>query len=125
MDVYDGDTARDTCTDCHKEDWLEWNGTRKAPLTNTPPSPCTGGYHLREIPQGTPGELSKVLEEVHECLDAEAQNNPIMVLTELSDLYGAIEMYLEKHHPTFNMHHLANMSEATHRAFKVGRRKRK
>jgi hypothetical protein len=43
------------------------------------------GYHLNDIPGGTLGELSKVVEEIHEALDAEEQGVRIMTLLELSD----------------------------------------
>jgi len=80
------------------------------------------GYHINEIPQGKAGELSKLVEEVQEALDAEQQDVRIMVLVELSDLYGAIDLYLEKHFPGFTMSDLAAMSQVTHRAFIEGYR---
>jgi len=40
-----------------------------------------------------------------------------MELVELSDLYGAIKLYLEKHHPDTTMDDLKTMSEITARAF--------
>lgn len=80
-------------------------------------------YHLKPIPKGQPGEASKIIEETLEFEDAITQNNPIMALVELSDLYGAITLYLEKHHPTFTMHDLATMAKATRRAFESGARK--
>lgn len=52
------------------------------------------GYHLREIPRGTYGELSKIKEEIEEIEDSIAQGCKVMELVELSDLYGAIEGYL-------------------------------
>lgn len=55
------------------------------------------GYHLREIPQGEYGELSKVFEELEECRDALLQANPIMLLVELSDLVGACLGYIGKY----------------------------
>lgn len=79
-------------------------------------------YHLVEIPKGTIGELSKVYEEVEEVRDADDQGAAIMVLCELSDVLGAIECYLEKHHPSISIQDLKNMSDITKRAFKSGRR---
>lgn len=84
------------------------------------PSP---GYHIASIPKGKLGELSKILEEVHEAIDAEEQSNPIMVLVELSDVYGAIEEYLAAHHPNITMANLVAMAAATKRAFISGNRK--
>lgn len=80
------------------------------------------GYHLREIPRGTIGESSKILEEVLELQDAEAQEAKIMALVELSDLIGAIALYLEKHHPQTTIDDLIIMSRITRRAFENGRR---
>ena len=48
------------------------------------------GYHLRKIAKGSPGEASKIKEELEEFLDAVDQGVKIMALVELSDLYGAI-----------------------------------
>lgn len=44
------------------------------------------GYHITPITKGKVGELSKVLEEVNEALDAEQQNCDVIVLLELSDV---------------------------------------
>jgi hypothetical protein len=77
------------------------------------------GYHVADIPRGKYGELSKVLEEVMEALDAEQQGNPIMVLQELSDIVGAIQKYLEKH-PSICFQDLVTMAYATARAFEEG-----
>lgn len=74
------------------------------------------------IPKGVLGDLSKLQEELMEAVDAEQQNNPIMTLVELSDLYGAMESYLVKRFPKFSMEDLAKMSNTTKRAFINGRR---
>ena len=55
------------------------------------------GYHTTEIPKGKLGEFSKIEEEFFEAKDALEQENPIMVLLELSDMLGAIEEYCKKH----------------------------
>lgn len=81
------------------------------------------GYHLEEIPKGKLGESSKLLEEVLELMDAEKQQCKIMALVELSDLYGAINLYLKANHPSVSMADLEKMSEITQRAFVNGRRK--
>ena len=80
-------------------------------------------YHLDKIEKGVYGELSKVQEEILEALDADKQNCDVMVLVELSDTIGAIEAYLEKHHPTITLDSLIQMSNITKRAFKSGQRK--
>jgi len=80
------------------------------------------GYHKKHIEKGVLGEFSKVLEEVEEIKDAIDQECKIMELVELSDLYGAIELYIEnKHH--ISMADLKKMSDITKRAFKSGARK--
>lgn len=43
-------------------------------------------------------------------------------LGELSDLVGAVEAYLAKHHPGTTLDDLKKMSDVTHRAFQSGRR---
>lgn len=80
------------------------------------------GYHLADIPRGEVGESSKLLEEVRELQDAEAQECKIMALVELSDLIGAVALYLEKHHPATDLDDLITMAKITRRAFENGRR---
>lgn len=80
------------------------------------------GYHLVDIPKGELGELSKIEEEVAELRDAEAQGCRIMELVELSDLIGAIDLYLEKRFPGIGLHDLMKMSSITARAFQNGHR---
>lgn len=79
-------------------------------------------YHIREINRGIFGEISKIKEEVEELEDALEQGVAIMALVELSDLYGAIEGFLEKEFPGISMEDLAEMSLVTQRAFKDGTR---
>ena len=76
------------------------------------------GYHKVKIQKGTIGEISKIEEELAELKDAIAQDNKIMVLCELSDLYGALEAYVENQNTT--MEDVIKMSNATKRAFKDG-----
>jgi hypothetical protein len=80
------------------------------------------GYHLTNIPKGEIGESSKILEEILELQDAETQECKIMALVELSDLMGAIALYLEKHHSSTSIEDLLIMSRITRRAFANGRR---
>ncbi len=80
-------------------------------------------YHLKEIPKGVYGESSKILEEVLELQDAEAQDAKIMALAELSDILGAIDGYIERHYPDISMDDLYIMAVLTARAFKSGHRK--
>lgn len=78
------------------------------------------GYHLHTFDKGIVGEASKILEETQEFMDAIEQDCEIMALIELSDLYGAIESYLVKHHPTIDMNDLSKMSNITKRVFENG-----
>lgn len=86
---------------------------------STVPNP---GYHLVAIEKGELGELSKIQEELNEALDAQTQNAKIMVLVELSDMVGALEAYLNKHHPGTTLDDLKTMAGITQRAFASGRR---
>ena len=86
-----------------------------------PPVP-NPGYHVRAIPRGQLGEISKILEEALEAADAEAQSADVMVLVELADLLGAIKAYLAKHHPSLTLEDLETFSVITARAFESGRR---
>ncbi len=80
------------------------------------------GYHVRSITKGTLGQPSKIIEEAEELLDAYDQGSKIMEQVELSDLYGAMKAFMDKHHPNLTMHDLERMSEITERAFTNGRR---
>lgn len=80
------------------------------------------GYHLKEPVRGEFGELSKVHEEAEELKDAEAQGATLMILQELSDMIGAIEGYLEKHHPSVGLVDLIIMKDITRRVFNDGTR---
>lgn len=78
------------------------------------------GYHLRPIQKGVLGDISKIREELEELEDAAEQGVTIMMMVELSDMYGAIEAYAEK--LGINMNDVAQMSAVTKRAFVNGRR---
>ncbi|MBI4151330.1 hypothetical protein HY496_00025 [Candidatus Woesearchaeota archaeon] len=80
------------------------------------------GYHLSTFPRGEYGEISKIEEEISELKDALSQENPIMALTELSDLVGAVQALLEARFPYISAEELLRMTEATRRAFKSGHR---
>lgn len=80
------------------------------------------GYHINNIEKGIIGELSKIYEEVDEVMDADKQQCKLMVLIELSDLIGAVESYLEKHHPSITINDLISMKDITKRVFKEGYR---
>lgn len=80
------------------------------------------GYHKASIVKGVVGEISKIQEELDELRDAMDQEVKIMALVELSDMYGAMELFLEKHFPTTTMHDLRKLSDLTRKAFKDGSR---
>lgn len=81
------------------------------------------GYHLKEIPKGILGELSKIREELEEAQDAWDQGCDIMVLIELADLLGALRAVLDTYYPGFTLDDLAKMADITKRAFESGQRK--
>ena len=80
------------------------------------------GYHLRPIPRGKLGSISKIEEELAELKDAREQRCKLMELQELSDLYGATQAYLEHRFPGFTMQDLKHMAKITARAFECGER---
>lgn len=80
------------------------------------------GYHITPIERGEYGEFSKIEEELAEAKDAREQGCKIMELVELSDLIGAIDGYLTKHHPTTTIDDLITMSAVTGRVFEQGGR---
>ncbi|QEQ94876.1 hypothetical protein pEaSNUABM56_00077 [Erwinia phage pEa_SNUABM_56] len=81
------------------------------------------GYHKKKIAKRNYGSWGKILEELEELNDAHEQGSKIMQLVELSDLYGAIEGYLEERFPGMKMHDLKKFSDITKRAFRSGERK--
>jgi hypothetical protein len=46
-------------------------------------------WHIRKIPKGTYGELSKITEELEEAFDSEERGQILMLMFELSDIIGA------------------------------------
>ena len=80
------------------------------------------GYHVRVIHKGVLGDPSKIIEELEEFRDALDQGAILMALVELSDMIGATEAYLAKHHPSITLDDLRTMSDITKRAFVNGRR---
>jgi hypothetical protein len=81
------------------------------------------GYHRRDFPKGEYGELSKLYEEINEVKDSQEQGVSLMLLHELSDCIGAIQGFLEKHHPSLTLDDLIKMSDRTRAAFLLGDRK--
>lgn len=81
-----------------------------------------GGYHLKAIPKGIFGDVSKIEEEFLEFKDALKQGNDVMALIELSDQIGAIRGWLERNHPSITLEKLITMNDATTRSFVNGHR---
>jgi hypothetical protein len=79
------------------------------------------GYHLKEIPKGKLGEISKIKEEFEELVDANEQKNSILEICELADLLGAIEAYAKKWN--LSLGDLNKMKESNRKAFEDGTRK--
>lgn len=79
------------------------------------------GYHKRKIKKGKLGEISKITEEYEELMDGVEQENPVLILCELSDLLGAIEAYSETKHK-ISLKNLLKMKELTKGAFLDGTR---
>lgn len=80
------------------------------------------GYHVRSFPRGKFGELSKILEEFEELYDATMQKNKIMIQVELSDLYLAMEGFLQSKFSDITMEDIKEMANATRRSFELGER---
>ncbi len=80
------------------------------------------GYHIVDIKKRIYGSAGKIQEELDELNDAHEQGSKIMMLVELSDLYGAIEGYLQQNFPGMQMHDLKKFSDITKRAFESGER---
>lgn len=80
------------------------------------------GYHTRKIEKGVLGESSKIREELEELEDAEKQGAKLLALCELSDIIGAIDKYLDKHHCCTTLEDLILMARMTAEAFKEGKR---
>lgn len=82
------------------------------------------GYHLRKIEtEGVFGQASKIREELEELEEALEQSNKILALCELADLFGAIEGVANSLGVTIK--DVADMAQATKRAFQDGTRKPK
>lgn len=79
------------------------------------------GYHIVQIQKGELGEFTKIKEEFEELKDAVFQDDPILIINELSDMIGAIEAYAEKWN--LSIKDLKSFSDKTKSAFIDGTRK--
>jgi hypothetical protein len=78
------------------------------------------GYHKKEIRKGKLGEFSKIQEEMEELEDAVSQNIPPLIICELCDMLGAIELYAQKWN--LSLDDLIKMKDLTKSAFIEGKR---
>jgi len=81
-------------------------------------------YHKNKIPKGKIGEVSKITEEYLELLDAIEQGDKILTICELSDMIGAIELYVRGYYD-LTLEDLIKFSRATQQAFIDGERESK
>jgi hypothetical protein len=79
------------------------------------------GYHKKDIPRGKYGHFSKIKEEFVELEDAWEQDDLVLQLCELADLYGAIEQYVWRKFD-MEMEDIKKFSDKTKEAFKDGSR---
>lgn len=79
------------------------------------------GYHIRDIPKGKLGELSKIFEEYSEFYDATIQKAKVLEICELCDLLGAIEAYTTSKY-NLTIEDLKQMADLTKKAFLEGSR---
>jgi len=79
------------------------------------------GYHKTTIIKGEPGEFSKINEEFQELFDAYEQDDKILMICEMTDLIGAIQLFAEQN---FNLtiEDLVKFSNKTIESFKEGKR---
>jgi len=106
----------------HKVQWIYGTGISLPRLTYIVEKTKKKGYHDSIMPKTPAGSFLKILEESEEAKDAYLNRNPIMLLVELADLYGAMELFLEQDFPKMSMNDLKTMHEVTKRAFQNGRR---
>lgn len=74
------------------------------------PSETPIKFHKKTIKRGKYGDLSKILEEVEEAIDAEEQGQRFMMLIELSDIIGAVEGVLLKQKFNITVEELAKFA---------------
>lgn len=75
------------------------------------------GYHLKEIQKGQYGYFSKIEEIFMAAKDGEEQENPLMVLNELSTLLVVIDAYANRY--GMDLTDLINMATAKTREQKL------
>ena len=112
---------RSTMINNKKQEWIYATGCAEPRLSSTVRGSKLPGYHNALIPKNNVGTFEKILEEFEELKDAKMSKNKIMELVEISDLIGAIELYVKKEY-NISMNDLDIMNKTTQRAFLNGRR---
>lgn len=74
-------------------------------------------YHDTDIPKGVLGQFSKIMEEVLEMKDAIDRNAKVMVIAEMVDIIGALELYVEANYPCLTLADLVTMSQLTRQSY--------
>ncbi len=78
------------------------------------------GYHLANIVKQPAGSAGKIREEIEEFEDALVQGCRLMAVQELSDVIGAIRLWLESEGIGLTLDDLVIMSNITRRVFENG-----
>lgn len=78
------------------------------------------GYHLAHIAKHPAGSPGKIREELEEFEDALAQDCKLMAIQELSDIIGAIQLWLEAEEIGLSLDDLIIMGNITQRVFENG-----
>lgn len=77
--------------------WIYGTGCAEPRLTYAVNKVMKPGYHLSLIPKTTViHSVDKIIEEYEEFIDSIRQGTSLMEIVELSDLIGAIDMYISK-----------------------------
>ncbi len=108
---------RHYCTEDRDISWIYGTGVAEPRFSRFVFKP---GYHNVPIPKYPTQTAEKLLEEAREYLDACRQNNTIMAMCELSDVYLVVRQLAELHGLTIS--DVAKMANATENAFLSGRR---
>lgn len=101
--------------------WIYATGCAEPRFSSTIRESKLPGYHNALIQKNSIGTFEKILEEFEELKDAKMSKNKIMELVEISDLIGAIQLYIKKEY-NMTMDDLDVMNKTTQRAFLNGRR---
>lgn len=80
------------------------------------------GYHKSGFVKYNTGTLLKIKEEINECIDAEKQNDKLLLICELADVIGAVKMYIDNNDIGVTINDLDKFSQKTINAFKKGKR---